>query len=833
MKIQKINTFFRKMGEFQIRYRWLLILAALLLVVFGITGIKHIEMANARDDWFDDKEPIVIATEEFEEQFGNNDNISILIEADDVFDPEVLTMIKELGNALLDSVPYADEITSLVEMEISVGTEEGLEVINPFEYGIPANQEELEEIRSLVLSRKALVGKIVSRDCKETWLSLSLIEYPEQEEWEKDTNIDPMFLTGEAAIRVVTDPKWQSDKYTLKPVGLPYTETEERDFFGAEMMTRFVSAFLVMIILLALFIRSLRGVLVPSVTTLLGVVVVFGGMGWFGIGVNQNMVILPVILGMALSVGYSIHLINAFKRFYRKTGKRKESAIAAVEETGWPIFFTALTTIGSVLSFISAGIMTVAWVGYACAAFVLVDYFFVVILIPILMSFGKDRKESYRILETKEFKLWQWFLYGWVYELKRQKSILSYWLHTSNENSAKRFENWMESLGHFVLRKRTGILILFGVAMIVIAPGIRQVTTNMDIFRFMGTKIPYVKRVYDVTQSQLGSYLTYNITVKFDEQDAIKNPEVLRKFDVLLDTVSSFPLTKKNNDAAAVFSILDIIKEMNQTLHSDSIEYHSIPDNSNMIAQVLLLYEMSGGTKTFNWIDEEYSMLRAQVQLEKFVTQEIVRELETIVRIGEESFPNARFSYVGSAVQFAELNGKIVSGELKSVIWALIIIGLLLIIVFSSVKTGFIGLIPNFMPLIVIGGYMGHFNSPLDMMTMTIMPMLLGIAVDDTIHFINAIKFEFEKCGNYNKAIITAFHTVGKSISMTTIILCASFGMFMFSPVANIVRIGYLAPMGLVAALIADFFVTPAFISLTKPFGKEREEVVVGSGSSI
>lgn len=776
------------MGEFQVRFRWPLLILAFLLTIFGITGLKHIEIANARDDWFDDKEAIEIATEEFEDQFGNNDNISILIETDDVFDPEVLTMMKELGNALLDSVPYADEITSLVDMEISIGTDEGIEVVNPFDNGVPNDAAKLEEIRELVLSRQALVGKIVSKDCKETWLTLSLLEFPEQEEWEKETTIDPLFQTGEAAIRIVTNPKWQSDKYTLKPVGMPYTETEERDFFGPEMMKRFISAFAIMIVLLAFFIRSLRGVLVPAITTILGVIVVFGGMGWFGIGLDQNMMMLPVILGMALSVGYSIHLINAFKRFFRKTGNRKESAIEAVEEVGWPIFFTAITTIGSVLSFVSAGITTIAWVGYACAAFVFVDYLFVIILIPVLMSFGKNKEVS---------------------ESEKTKIPL--------------FEKWMENLGHYVLRRKVTILLVFVISMIIIAPGIRRVSTNMDIFQFMGTKIPYLKRVYEITQSQLGSYLTYNITVKFDEPDAIKNPDVLKNFDAMLDTVASFELTKKNEDAASVFSILDIIKEMNQTLHSDSAKYQSIPDNSDMIAQVLLLYEMSGGTKTFKWIDEDYSMLRAQVQLEKFVTNDIVDELATLKRIGQESFPGARVSYVGSAIQFAELNKKIVTGELKSVIWALIIIGILLVIVFSSFKTGFIGLIPNFMPLVVIGGYMGYFNSPLDMMTMTIMPMLLGIAVDDTIHFINSIKYEFEKYGNYNKAIIAAFHTVGKNITMTTIILCVSFGMFMFSPVANMVRIGYLAPMGLLAALVADFFVTPAFIILTKPFGKEKD----------
>lgn len=788
MKIKKINTFFRKMAEFQIRFRWSFIIIALLLVVFGFTGLSKMEIANARDDWFDDKEAIEIATEEFEDQFGNNDNISILIEADDVFDPEVLTMMKDIGQELVDSVPYADEITSLVDMEISIGTEEGIEVINPFENGIPETQKELEDIRQLVLSRKALRGKIVSGDCSQTWLTLSLLEYPEQEEWEKETNLDPMFQSGEAAIRIVTDPKWKSDKYTLKAAGMPYTETEERDFFGPEMMKRFASAFIAMVILLILFIHSFRGVIVPSVTTFLGIIVVFGGMGWFGIGVDQNMMMLPMILGMALSVGYSIHLINAFKRIFKKTGNRKESVIEAVEETGWPIFFTAVTTIGSVLSFITAGIMTISWVGYACAAFVLIDYLFVIILIPILMSFGKDKQ----IVEE-------------------------------NNNKMPLFERLMEAIGQFVLKNKVAVLIVFGICILVIAPGIRNVTTNMDMFRFLGTKIPYVNRIREVTQSQLGSYLTYNITVKFDETDAIKDPDVLRKFDALLDTVASFELTKTNTETASIFSILDIIKEMNQTLHSDSVKYHAIPDSRDLIAQELLIYEMSGGTKTFNWIDEDYSMLRAQVQVVKFKSGEIVRELDVIKRIGAESFNNATVSIVGSAVQFAELNKKIVVGELKSVIWAFVVIGILLIIVFSSVKTGFIGMIPNLMPLIVIGGYMGHFNSPLDMMTMTILPMLLGIAVDDTIHFINQIKFEFEKCGNYNRSIIKSFHTVGKNLAMTTVILCVSFLMFTFSPVANMVRIGYLAPLGLLAALVADYFVTPALISMTKPFGKEKK----------
>jgi uncharacterized protein len=789
MKIQKINVFFRKMGAFQIKYRWLFIAVALILVAIGITGLERISMANSRDDWFDDKEAIEVATKKFEEQFGNNDNIGVLIQADDVFHPEVLKAIKELGDQLLERVPYADEVTSLVELEISRGTEEGITVMNPFEDGIPDDPGKLKEIRTLVLSRQALKNKLVSDDCTETWLTLSLYEYPDKEEWSKQTKKDPMFQVGEAAIEILADPRWKSDLFTFKPAGMPYSETEERDFFGKETVTRVVSGFVVMILLLALFLRSIGGVFVPIFATIMGIVVVFGSMGWMGIDIDANMMTLPILLGMALSVGYSIHLVNTFKRFFKVSGNRKESIIAAVEETGWPIFFTAITTMGSVMSFATVGIITIQWLGLACAAVVFVDYLFVIILIPVLMSFGKDGNS---------------FVDG---KIRVDKST-----------------KWLERLGTAVVNRRGLVICFLLVGILIIAPGIFKMSVNMDSFKFMGLKIPYVQRLHEITNSQLGSYMTYNVTIDYDRKDAIKEPGVLKDFDELIDIIGKFELTKSNKGTASIISILDILKEMNQTFHSDDVSYYKIPESKELVAQLLFLYEMSGGTKTFRWIDEDYSMLRAQVQIKKFDSNEIVREIEVIEKFGKERFPGARITAVGSAMQFAELNKKIVTGELKSIFLALIIIGVLLGVVFGSIKTGLIGMIPNVTPLIIIGGYMGYFNSPLDMMTMTIMPMLLGIAVDDTIHFINHIKYEFEKCGNYKNAILESFRTVGKTLAMTTLILSATFAMYMFSPVANLMRIGLLASMGLVAALVVDYLMTPALIVLTKPFGPETGE---------
>jgi uncharacterized protein len=786
MKVQQINRFFRKIAEFQLRYRWWLLAGALLLVVAGITGIRRVESSNARDNWFDDTEAIEIATDEFEEQFGNNQAIGLLIESDDVFHPEVLAMIRALGDELVEKVPYADEVTSLTELEISIGTEEGMQVINPFENGIPDDPAELDSIRKLVLSRRSLANKLVSDDCTETWLSLALHEFPEKEVWEKETSKDPMFQTGEMAREIVTDPKWKSDRYAIKAAGLPYTETEERDFFSKEMMTRVLSGFVVMIILLAVFLRSFRGVFVPVFTTINGIVVVFGIMGWIGIPVEANFASLPVLLGMGLSVGYSIHLVNAFKRFMRIDGKRKEAVISAVEETGWPIFFTAVTTMGSVMSFAAAGIPSIRWLGFTAAAVVFTVYLFVIVLIPVLMSFGKDRP------------------------VEKDAAV-----------KVPAMDRWLENIGKAILARKTAVLVISLLCLVALVPGVLRVSVNIDVFDMMGTKIPYLKRVHHICHSQLGSYLNYNLTVTYPEEGAIKDPAVLKNFAALLDTVSAFPLTKKNKVAARVFSVLDIIRDMNQTFHGDSASYYRVPDSRDLTVQLLFLYEMSGGTKTFHWIDEDYSMLRAQVQIQKFVSGEIARELDRIEELGGELFPGARVSVVGSAVQFGELNGKVVAGELKSIGVALVIIGFLLILVFASPGTGLIGMIPNLAPLLVIGGFMGYAKSSLDMMTMTIMPMLLGIAVDDTIHFINHIKFEFEQCGNYHTAVIRSFGTVGKTLAMTTIILSASFAMYLFSPVSMMFRLGLLSSMGLIGALVTDYLLTPVLIVWTKPFGKE------------
>ena len=795
MKTEGLHKFFKKIAEFQLKYRWLCLALLAALTAAGLIGIKSFKVGSSDEDAFlSVRETVKKNDDRFKELFGSNDSIVLLFQSDDVFKPDVLKTIKDIGAELLEKVPYADSVTSITDTDITVGTDEGIEITNPFKDGIPTDPAELKKAKDFILSRKSIVNKLVTQDATETWLVLSLKATPPEEVWSKTTTEAPMFVIGEAAIDIVTDPKYQSSAYTIKPAGLPYTETEEKVVMGRETAKSVGLSFLCMIILLIIFTRSLRGMIVPLFATFFGITTVLGMMGFLHISGKSEMMSVPIVLAMALSVGYSIHLVNSFKTSFYELGKRKEAVVASIENTGWPLFFTVVTTAVSVLSFLTTDLKPIRWMGGTSAAMVFAVYIYVSVLIPILMSFGKDIEAG-----------------------KAAENI-----HKAKAVRAQKLDARFERFGRSVIKNRKAVTIAFILITAACIPALFKIDVNMDSFKFMGLRIPYIRRIYDITQSQLGSYFNYNIMLTFDEDDAVKNPEVLKNLDKLSSLIGSFRLTKLNNGVPKIFSILDIVKEMNQTMHADDPAFYTIPDDEDLLAQLLFLYEISGG-QTSRWVDEEFRTLRMTIDVASYDANELAVNMKTIEQTCAQLFPQAECHLMGAAVQFAELNNKIVFGELYSFLTSLVAIAILMMLVFGSVKMGLIGLIPNVFPVIVIGAIMGYLGISLDMMTMAIMPMILGIAVDDTIHFTNHTKYLFEKEKSYNGAIFGTFYSIGKTLAMTTIILSATFLVYLTCKIDAIFRLGVLAAVGLLSALIADYLMTPVLIYISKPFGKEKD----------
>ena len=289
-------------------------------------------------------------------------------------------MIDRLGDRLLQEVPYALSVTSLMELSLPVGNDEGIEVKSPFEDGVPDDPSVLLEKKNFILSRESVVNNLVSADCRETWLILNLEHYAETLDEAKEKIVPP-------AMKIFNSPEFKSDKWTVRPAGLSYSEYEEERASISQCFSRIFIGFIVMVLCLILFMRSFRGVIVPAFATVFAITSTLGASAWLNITANTIMLVLTALLAMALAVGYAVHYVNSFKLHFRKSGKRKEAVVLGFRDSGWALFFTVITTMGGMLSFLAAGIRPMRWVGGITAVTVFMVFLYT--LTPVLMMITK------------------------------------------------------------------------------------------------------------------------------------------------------------------------------------------------------------------------------------------------------------------------------------------------------------------------------------------------------------------------------------------------------------------------------------------------------------
>jgi len=778
MKVSKINKFFRRVGEAQIKHRKLCLIILFAVTLICLSGMRNFRSESSNSDWIVNGSEIKKNSDHFKEVFGNDQYVLVLVQADDVFAPDVLNMIDRLGERLEAEVPFADKVTSLTTVSIPIGDEEGFEVKSPFNDGIPTNPRELAEKKAFILSRESIVNNLVSDNAKECWISLKLNPFKNESEDVSDV--------GHAAEKVIMSDEFKSDRWSLMPIGSAYTTAEKEDVLTKDFASRIALGFLVMLICLIIFARTVSGVIVPFLATLFGIGTVLGFTGLINVPADSDMMTLPVLLGMALSIGYALHYINAFKMHFRQTGKRKESVIEAVGETGWPILFTVITTAVSLLSFLFANIRPMIWLGAVASTVVIMVYLYVVILIPIFLSFGKDKEPA--LAETK---------------------------------GATKADLAFENIGKKIVKRSKLVTLLSMLVIILCIPGLLKMEVNMDYLKFMGNKVPFVQRIEKILETKLGNIYSYDVMIEFDEEDAFKDPENMLALDKLEKDLGKLQMTKITNGKPRVRSITRQVKEMYRVLNGDDPAYYTIPEEQDMLTQLLFFYEISNSEALFDELSESYNAVYAHVEISDYNANLIVEDITAAEEAAKKYFPGAHVAVVGTIAENAAMNETVVKSELKSFGASFIMIAILLIIVFASIRTGLIAMIPNLAPVLLIGAVMGYFHMALDELTMMIMPMILGIAVDDTIHFSNHIKTKLETGRNYADAVTESFREIGKTMGTTTFILCAMFLMYCFSPITAMFRIGLLSMIGLGSALIADYTLTPALIYLTKPLGKK------------
>lgn len=781
MKIEKINRKFRQMSVWILRHRMLVVGLFALLVAFSFVGTKRIVMKTSFDDYFVSDDPMLLKTDEFKSIFGNDYYVAVLVKNKDVFSKRSLTLIRELSNELKDSLSYADKVTSLTDLEFAVGSEEGMTIEQIVPEEIPSDADGLNEIKRKAYSKPYLSKKLVSKDGTMTWIMVKLRPFPADSVWKKTSDIAPDMVTGKETGRIITKAKYA--ELSPNAAGMPYMSYEKFVYLKGEMGRLFAIAFLVSIVVMLVVTRSLRGVVAPLITSICALLIGFGIIGWTGLYIDMSTAMIAVILTFACSIAYNIHLYNFFKTRFVETGRRKASITDAVGETGWGVLLSGLTTVAAMMTFLSMSIVPMKAIGLNTSLCLLSVLLTCLVVTPVLLSLGRDRKPHANMSHSFE---------GYV-------------------------GDHFERFGGFVMRNHRRIVVVSSVLTLFCGIGLFFIEPAFDVEKTMGRKVEYVKKFLDLCDTELGSMYSYDLMITLPHADDAKKPENLKRLDQLATITEGYLLTKRHN------SVTDIIKDMNCTLNGGKQQFYRIPDDADMVAQLLLLYENAGGTESEYWMDYDYQQLRLQVEIKNYNSNEAEKEMDALQAEARRLFPQAHISMVGNIPQFTVKQQYVERGQMWSMLLSVLVIGVILVLVFSSWKVGLVGMIPNLAPAVIVGGMMGWLDYPLDMMTASLIPMILGIAVDDTIHFINHSHVEYNRCGSYADAIKGTFRTEGLAIVMSTVVVSATFAGFMSSNATQMVNWGILAVAGMVSALLADLFLTPILFKYLRVFGKEKK----------
>jgi predicted RND superfamily exporter protein len=453
-----------------------------------------------------------------------------------------------------------------------------------------------------------------------------------------------------------------------------------------------------------------------------------------------------------------------------------------------------MTTVGALMSFCFIALLPLRWLGLVSSALIFCAFLIVIVLNPVLLSFGKNRSP---------------------------KKII-------DRNKVQWTDSYFRKLGGWVYKNALPVMIVFLLVLGFFIWGLTKVEIGSDLKRTYGEKIPFIKRIMEITESEIGYFYSYNITLKFEEPDQIKDPQILKALEIYTQGIQA------RTDVRYVTSFLHIVKDMNQLFNENDPGYYTIPDDRNIIEQTLTLYEEHGDREIYTWVTEDYSALRLKVAVNDMNDTRMREDIKYVKNTAAQLFPDAEYIITGMIPTMVVINTNITEGLIKSLFIALGVILILLMIVFKSIKTGLIGLIPNITPVIIVGGVMGLLNIPLDFMTMTMLPMILGLAVDDTIHFITHANMEFNKLNDYQKAIKSTLSITGRALFMTSFIIVAAFAIYFTAEMQAQVNFGIFITLGISSALIADYLITPICLKWLKPFGKRnhKEERKDGSNPS-
>ena len=740
--------------------RWLTVLLSLAVMAILAAGGQFIKVVDVDvRNHFGKDNPYIIALDRLENTYSISDVALVAVAPRDgnVFTRKTLVAIEELTEQLWRT-PYVTRVDSIVNYTHSEGREDELIVEQLVDDAGSLNEKDIGRVKKIALETEELAGRLVSRDGRVAGLVVS-VTLPDNREQGKSEVTGYLHATAAAARA-----KHPDIDYHL--TGEVVLNRAMRDAIDDDTGILGPIAFLTMMVFALLLLRSIWGT-VGIVLTLIAVMAsAMGFTGWTGMKFFGESGAALFVL-MAVTVAHSVHIIEAMQAGLREGKDRKQAAIDSLHANMWPVFLTSLTTAIGFLSLNFADMPPFRVMGNMVAFGVLCAFVFSVTLLPAFLSLMPMRSRP----------------------LPAGKRDL------------------FDRLGRFVVSHRMTMLWSSGIVIVVLIAGISRIDLKENWLELLDDSYEF-RRSTDFVSKNFSGVETYEYSLTSGREGGVTDIGYLRRVDAFAEWYRAQP------EVSHVFALTDIMKRLNKNLHGDDPKFYRLPDDPDLAAQYLLLYEFSlpEGRDLNNIIDIERSSTRVTVTLKSLATKEKIALDNRAQAWLRQNAPGMETEATGVAVVGARSIQRNIEGMLIGTFAAMSIVSLLLLVVFRSVRLGLISLIPNFVPAAMAMGLWGYAVGEVGVAASVVTAIAFGIIVDDTIHFMTKYQRARNNGSLPSESVQSAFRSVGKALFATTIVFGLGFMVFGASGMATNQALGLLVGMTVIIALAADFLFLPPLL---------------------
>ncbi len=795
---RKIEKGYHYLGISVIRYRWAILLMTVVVAGLAATQLPKLSIATSVESIFTRNDQILTDYQEFRNQFGRDEKIVLLISSADVFSLEFLTKLKQFHEDLENTLPLLKEVRSLVNAPYIEPIEDGLQV-SGFLDNLPGSEEEAQLYRKRGLSYPGFQNQYFTPDGKHAIVVIKTLAvsaltadgmrlrvyarglsgaepHPPNVPQQTISQVENIAVIG---ILDVVIKQYQAPDFSIAFSGTPVYQYHVEPMVRANIRKMCIAILLVPLVLMPFVFGRGSGAFMPQLMAILGLMVALGLMALWSVRFSLTSSMLPSIL---LSIGLTapIHFLVVYYKYQKRVGKFR-GLIATMKHSGFPITMTSFTTVAGLVSFSFSDIVPIAHLVNFTIIGILVILMFTLTTLPAFLS----------ILQVVDYSA---------------RSEAFYEVSIYNRS--------LLALGRLGVTRPYLVLILF--LMITIAAGISipRLHFSHNQLHYFTEDSDFIRQVR-LIEAQTGGFRALEVLIDTQRERGMIDQDLLQTVEHLDKYLTSETDIKGRTYVGRTRSIVDIIKDIPCATRAPDKRPCPIPEDEHALAEQFNHVSRIAPETLEKYTDADLRTGRLTAMM---YWRDAAHDVDFIGRVRE--YISTLFdSGVNVAVTgVAAINSGIIHAMMRSLAigysTGFLLIAALMLLAVGDARMGLLAMIPNLLPIVIALGVMGYLDIPLNTYNLIGGSILIGVAVDDTIHFFHNFRRYYLKSGDIDFAVNETLRSAGRALLATTLILVASFWMRLFSDLKVIADFGLVMGIALLVAFLADVLFAPALLRI-------------------